>query len=78
MIPKVDKGLPLMILNVCMKFHADILNGFHVKHRHDFVIELLLTKFKGELLKNYIFKSYGCWALHVVLWCLTINTCIKL
>ena len=24
-----------MILNICMKFQEDILNGFHVKHRHD-------------------------------------------
>ena len=32
-----------MILNICMKFQEDIFNGFHVKHRHDFVTELLLT-----------------------------------
>ena len=26
-----------MILNICMKFQEDIVNGFHVKPRHDFV-----------------------------------------
>ena len=38
----------LLILNICMKFQEDFFNGFHVKHRYDFVTELLLTKFKGE------------------------------
>ena len=38
----------LMVLNICMKFQEDIFNDFCVKHRHDFVSELLLTKFKGE------------------------------
>ena len=38
----------LIILNICMKFQEGIFNGFHVKHRLDFVTELLLTKFKGE------------------------------
>ena len=33
-----------MILDICMKFQEDIFNGFHVKHRHDFVTELLLKK----------------------------------
>ena len=37
-----------MILNICMKFQEDIFNGFHVKHRHDFVTELLLTSSKGN------------------------------
>ena len=36
-----------MILNICMKFQEDIFNGFYVKHRHDFVTELLLTSSKG-------------------------------
>ena len=38
-----------MILNtcICMKFQEDIFNGFHVKHRHDFVTELLLTSQRG-------------------------------
>ena len=35
-----------------MKFQEDIFNGFHFKHRHDFVTELLLTKFKGEWLNE--------------------------
>ena len=33
-----------------MKFQEDIFNSFHVKHRHNFVTELLLTKFEGEQL----------------------------
>ena len=28
-----------MILIMCMEFQEDIFNGFHVKHRHDFVTE---------------------------------------
>ena len=40
-----------MILNICMMFQEDIFNGLHVKHGHDFVTELLLTKFIGEQLK---------------------------
>ena len=56
--------------DTCMKVQEGIFNGFHVKHRHDFVTELPLKKFKGEQLKKYTFKSYGCCALHVVLWCL--------
>ena len=37
---------------ICMKFREDILNGFHVKHRYDFVTELLLTSSKGNNYKN--------------------------
>ena len=37
-----------MIFKIFMKFQEDIFNGFHVKQKHDFVTELLLTKFKGE------------------------------
>ena len=59
-----------MILDICMTFQEDTFNCFHVMHRHHFVTELLLTKFKGE--KNK-FKSYGCCALHVVLWCLILG-----
>ena len=43
-----------MILNICMKFQEDIFNGFHVKHRHDFVTELLLTSSKGITKKIHI------------------------
>ena len=41
-----------MILNICMTFQEDIFNGFHVKHRHDFVTELLLTSQRGIPKKN--------------------------
>ena len=43
-----------MILNICMKFQEDIFNGFHVKHRHDFVTELLLTCQRGITKKIHI------------------------
>ena len=43
-----------MILNICMKFQEDIFNSFHVKHRHDFVTELLLTSSKGNNKKMHI------------------------
>ena len=43
-----------MILNICMKVQEDIFNGFHVKHRHDFVTELLLTSSKGVIKKIHI------------------------
>ena len=43
-----------MILNICMKFQEDIFNGFHVKHIHDFVTELLLTSSKGNNKKIHI------------------------
>ena len=36
-----------MILNICIKFQEDLFNGFHVKHRHDFVTELLLQVQRG-------------------------------
>ena len=36
-----------MSVNISMKFHDDILNGFQVTER-----KLLLTKFKGAELKN--------------------------
>ena len=45
-----------MILNICMKSQEDIFNGFHVKHRQDFVTELLLTKFLQRL--NTCMKFY--------------------
>ena len=41
-----------MILNICMKFQEDIFNRFHVKHRHDFVTEMLLTSSKGNNYKK--------------------------
>ena len=50
-----------MVLNICMTFQENIFNGFHVKHRHDFVTKLLLTSSKGNN-EKCIFKSYGCCA----------------
>ena len=48
-----------MILNICMKFQGDIFNGFHVKHRHDFVTELLLTSSKGNNKKKIYIYIYS-------------------
>ena len=64
----------LMIPNNCMKFQEDIFNGFHVKHRHDFVIELLLTKFKGEEQKMHIQEL---WLLCSARRLMVLNICMK-
>ena len=53
----------LMLVNICMKFHGDTMNGFKVTER-----KLLLAKFKGAQLKKYKYKSYGSCILYVV-WC---------
>ena len=55
-----------MILNICMKFQEDIFNGFHVKHRHVFVTELLLTSSRVMVvvLCTSSYDAYG-------------NTCMK-
>ena len=34
--------------DTCMKFQEDVFNSFHITHIHDFVKELVFTKFKGE------------------------------
>ena len=40
----------LMVLNIRMKFHQDILNGFHCIER----TRRLFTRFKGESLQTYV------------------------
>ena len=47
-------------------------NGFHVKHRRDFLTELL-TKFKREELKYYILMLCLCSAHRFMM----LNTCMK-
>ena len=65
-----------MILYNCMKFQEDIFNGFHVKHRHDFVTELLLIKFKGGITKKMYIQEL--WLLYSAHRLMMLNTCIKL
>ena len=55
----------LMVLNVCVKFHENILSGFKVMER----TPKLLTH-KGQFLKKKETKSYCSCVLHVILWCL--------
>ena len=57
----------LMLVNISMKFHEDILNVFS-SYRADTILslKLLLTKFKGALLKKYIYKSSGSCDLHII------------
>ena len=64
-----------MILNICMKFQEDFFNGFHVKHRHDFVTELFLQVQRG-IAKNAYSRAM------VVVLCTSSydaygNTCMK-
>ena len=58
-----------MVLNICMKFHEDILKGFKVRERHDFVIEtatykvqtrnILKKKDKRRRLNGSVFFFFG-------------------
>ena len=53
----------LMLVNICMKFHEDILNGFKVTERTRFCLRnYYLQSSKGYNSK----KSYGSCVLHVV------------
>ena len=69
-----------MILNVCMKFQENIFNGFHFfiscQAQTIFCHGTASYKFKEEYLKKYIFKNYGCCALHIVYDAYG-NTCMK-
>ena len=46
-IVMVHSACRLVLVNICMKCHEDILNGFKVIERTCFVTELLITNFKG-------------------------------
>ena len=65
-----------MILNICMKFQEDIFNGFHVKHRHDFVTELLLTSSKGIIKNTHIQELWLLCSAHRLMMLMG-NTCLK-
>ena len=63
-----------MILNICMKFQEDIFNGFHVKHRHDFVRTASHKVQRGITKKLHIPELWLlCSAHHLMM----VNTCIK-
>ena len=51
----------LMLIDIYMKFGEDILNGFQVIERYDFVIES-----KGNNSKSIKCKCYGSCFLHVI------------
>ena len=57
----------LMLVNICMKFHEDNLNGFKLQSGHDFVLETATHKVQKGITKDiYLSNSYGSCALHVV------------
>ena len=60
-----------MILNICMKFQED---GFHVKHRHNFVTELLFTSSEGITKKLHIQELWLLCSAHRLM---MLNTCLK-
>ena len=51
-----------MLVNTCMKFHEDILNGFKVTEQTQVC--------HRDITKKIHNKSYGSCTLHVVIWCL--------
>ena len=57
---------PLMLVDICMKFHDASLYGLKVidrtRWRHDFVRD----KVQREIIKKYKCKSYCSCTLHVV------------
>ena len=45
-----------MLVNISMKFHEDILNGFQITERKRFVTETATYKVQGGITKNiYIY-----------------------
>ena len=49
----------LLMLNICMKFQKDILNGFHITVRtHFFSHELLFHKVQRSITQTAYIKSY--------------------
>ena len=55
-----------MLGNISMTFHEDILNGFQVTERTDFVTETATYKVQRDITQKYISKSYDSCALHNV------------
>ena len=51
----------LMILNICMTFQEGIFNCLHVKHRHNFVTDLLLQSSKV----SWTFFELQSWHDHI-------------
>ena len=63
-----------MILNICMKFQEVIFNGFHVKHRHYFVRELL-RKAERRITKTIHIQEL--WLLCSAHRLMMLKTCMK-
>ena len=57
-----------------MKFQEHIFNGFQVKHRYDFVTELLLKVKRGITKKLHIQELWLLCPAHRFM---MLNTCIK-
>ena len=56
----------LMLVNISMTFHEDILNGFQITERTRFCHSNYLQSSKGHKSNIYISKSYGSCDLHIV------------
>ena len=55
-----------MFVNISMKFHEDIMNGFQVQSGNNFVTETATYEVQRSIAKKYISKSYDSCALHIV------------
>ena len=56
-----------MLVNICMKFHEDTLNGFKVTEWMRFCLRnCYLQSSKGHNSKSIKYKSYGSCILHIV------------
>ena len=57
-----------MLVNISMKFHEDIWNGFQVfklESGRDFITETATYKVQRGITQKYISKSYGFCDLHI-------------
>ena len=60
----------LILVNMYMKTHENILNIFKIKIAHDLVTKTDTSNVQRCITKMYISKSYGSCTLQVVLSCL--------
>ena len=70
----------LMLVNISMKFHEDVLNGFKVIERTRFCHRYCyIQSSKGHYSKKYISKSYDSCALRVIqCWLIFIYSFMKI
>ena len=64
-----------MLVNICMKFHEDILNGFKVIERTLFCHRTANYKLQREVTENI--HNQELWFLHSACHLLVLNICMK-